>query len=183
MKKFINLFYLLFVFAVFGYENKNTAAGTFKDSIIVFFSPIFSSHNYSPKELLIRSKKNQVSDTVFMSKKDFISIKNYIQKQIPLTTKVKGVPEMLIKSGNKSIFLVRLSKRYTTDVEGRALIPNKKIIQLINDSIKVYNYFYKDDILLGDMYEKVPQDYKYYRKSGDNRYLKDSGIKILIIER
>jgi len=47
----------------------------------------------------------------------------------------------------------------------------------------VYNYFYKDDILLGDMYDKVPQDYKYYRKSGDNRYLKDSGIKILIIER
>ena len=72
---------------------------------------IFSSHNYSPKELLIKSKKNQVNDTVFMSKKDFISIKNYIQKQIPLTTKVKGVPEMLIKSGNKSIFLVRLSKR------------------------------------------------------------------------
>lgn len=114
MKKFINIFCLLFVFAVFGCENKNTADGTFKDSIIVFFSPIFSSHNYSPKELLIRSKKNQVNDTVVMSKKDFISIKNYIQKQIPLATKVKGVPEMLIKSGNKSIFLVRLSKRYTT---------------------------------------------------------------------
>lgn len=29
MKKFINIFGLLFVFAVFGCENKNTADGTF----------------------------------------------------------------------------------------------------------------------------------------------------------
>ena len=89
MKKFINIFCLLFVFAVWGCEKGNTVDGTFKDSIIVFFSPIFSSHNDSPKELLIKSKKNQVNDTVFMSKKDFFSIKELYSKANPINNQSK----------------------------------------------------------------------------------------------
>lgn len=183
MKSIINIICLLFVFTLLGCGNRSLPHHNFKDSIIIFFSPFFSSHGYSPKELTMKSKRNRINDTVFMSHENFISVKNYIQNQRLLTTTVKGVPEMLVQSGKNSIYLVRFNKDYAVDADGNALIPDRKIIQLISDSIKIYNYFHEDEILLGNMYEKVPHDYKYYRKHGDKRFLNDSGVKIWIVDK
>ena len=189
MKNFIAVFVLILIF--FSCTKRCRVESKYKDSIVVFFRPIFSSKTVKAHELINMSNCVPVNDTIKISHRDYCKISNFIQNKRYVKSKIKGVPEIYFKNDGKEIFLT-LFDSLATDIKGENLESNINIVYLINKYCKFYNYYTKEEVMWGSLYRKYPfpKDYHYYygyftkRKQSDALVaIKKKGIKLWLVEK
>lgn len=176
MKKFAISFiffisYILILVVSCKHSNKIDCEG--KDSIVIFFRPIYTSDYYDAHRLMDLASKSSPIDTIWLEHNDFIYIKQFIDHKEYIHSDTIGVPEILLKTNRDTIFLTSFEK-WVTDVDRNPLATNKETIKRIYDISKIYNYFTKEEILWGEVYTKIPEDYNYYYEK-KNR-ISQSGI-------
>ena len=111
MKRNVLLLFLwvLGIVVNIGCTSKPRGETKLQDSIVVFFRPIYSSKVVSAKELIMMSAKVPVLDTLFVDNRDYDSIKNFIENRKKIRAKIKGVPEVYLKTKSGIVFLTQFN--------------------------------------------------------------------------
>lgn len=148
----------------------------FQDSIVIFFRPIYTTKTVSATELIAMGNRTSVNDTIFVNNVDYKQIKEFIENKKYVSSNIKGVPEIYLKTNNSFIFLTQFAP-LATDIRGRPIAISLKMLHLIYRSSKMYNYYTKEEILLDTLFKKynIPQDYHYYYKKYNERYERENG--------
>ena len=135
----------------------------FQDSIVVFFRPIYSSKIVSAKELIMMSAKVPVLDTLFVDNRDYDAIKNFIENRKKIRAKIKGVPEVYLKTKNGIVFLTQFNP-LAVDIDGNPIAISMEMAYRINICSKMYNYYTKEEILWDTLFKRysLPKEYRYY---------------------
>ena len=168
----------------------------FQDSIVVFFRPIYSSKIVSAKELIMMSAKVPVLDTLFVDNRDYDSIKNFIENRKKIRAKIKGVPEVYLKTKGGIVFLTQFNP-LAVDIDGNPIAISMEMAYRINICSKMYNYYTKEEISWDTLFRKysLPKEYRYYydryyQEFKNNGQKKDSifvsrkrGVKLWLIAR
>ena len=168
----------------------------FQDSIVVFFRPIYSSKIVSAKELIMMSAKVPVLDTLFVDNRDYDSIKNFIENRKKIRAKIKGVPEVYLKTKSGIVFLTQFNP-LAVDIDGNPIAISMEMAYRINICSKMYNYYTKEEISWDTLFRKysLPKEYhyyydRYYQEFKNNGQKKDSmfvtrkrGVKLWLIAR
>ena len=168
----------------------------FQDSIVVFFRPIYSSKIVSAKELIMMSAKVPVLDTLFVDNRDYYSIKNFIENRKKIRAKIKGVPEVYLKTKNGIVFLTQFNP-LAVDIDGNPIAISMEMAYRINICSKMYNYYTKEEISWDTLFRKytLPKEYRYYydryyqefknngRKIDSIFVSRKSGVKLWLIAR
>lgn len=196
-KKGLIIFFLISVYIFIGILYTHEKARNIpksSDSIVVYFQPIFTTSNKlkGAKNIIRLSNRLQPNDTILLSHKDFTTISSIVNNRVRCKSNTIGAPEMYLKTKKRHIFLTCFAY-YVTDDKMNPYVPNKEAIRRLYDICKIYNYFEKEDIMYGELYKKVPQDYIYYytNKNGfanqedKMEYIiaeQKKGIKLLLID-
>ena len=158
--------------------SKPSGKTKFQDSIVVFFRPIYSSKIVSAKELIMMSAKVPVLDTLFVDNRDYDSIKNFIENRKKIRAKIKGVPEVYLKTKGGIVFLTQFNP-LAVDIDGNPIAISMEMAYRINICSKMYNYYTKEEISWDTLFRKytLPKEYRYYY---DRYYqeFKNNGRKI-----
>ena len=158
--------------------SKPSGKTKFQDSIVVFFRPIYSSKIVSAKELIMMSAKVPVLDTLFVGNRDYDSIKNFIENRKKIRAKIKGVPEVYLKTKGGIVFLTQFNP-LAVDIDGNPIAISMEMAYRINICSKMYNYYTKEEISWDTLFRKysLPKEYRYYY---DRYYqeFKNNGRKI-----
>ena len=135
----------------------------FQDSIVVFFRPIYSSKIVSAKELIMMSAKVPVLDTLFVDNRDYDAIKNFIENSKKIRAKIKGVPEVYLKTKSGFVFLTQFNP-LAVDIDGNPIAISMEMAYRINICSKMYNYYTKEEILWDTLFKRysLPKEYRYY---------------------
>lgn len=135
----------------------------FQDSIVVFFRPIYSSKIVSAKELIMMSAKVPVLDTLFVDNRDYDAIKNFIENRKKIRAKIKGVPEVYLKTKSGIVFLTQFNP-LAVDIDGNPIAISMEMAYRINICSKMYNYYTKEEILWDTLFKRysLPKEYRYY---------------------
>lgn len=135
----------------------------FQDSIVVFFRPIYSSKIVSAKELIMMSAKVPVFDTLFVDNRDYDAIKNFIENRKKIRVKIKGVPEVYLKTKSGIVFLTQFNP-LAVDIDGNPIAISMEMAYRINICSKMYNYYTKEEILWDTLFKRysLPKEYRYY---------------------
>lgn len=135
----------------------------FQDSIVVFFRPIYSSKIVSAKELIMMSAKVPVLDTLFVDNRDYDAIKNFIENRKKIRAKIKGVPEVYLKTKSGIVFLTQFNS-LAVDIDGNPIAISMEMAYRINICSKMYNYYTKEEILWDTLFKRysLPKEYRYY---------------------
>ena len=135
----------------------------FQDSIVVFFRPIYSSKIVSAKELIMMSAKVPVLDTLFVDNRDYDAIKNFIENRKKIRAKIKGVPEVYLKTKSGIVFLTQFNP-LAVDIDGNPIAISMEMAYRINICSKMYNYYTKEEISWDTLFRKytLPKEYRYY---------------------
>lgn len=135
----------------------------FQDSIVVFFRPIYSSKIVSAKELIMMSAKVPVLDTLFVDSRDYDAIKNFIENRKKIRAKIKGVPEVYLKTKSGIVFLTQFNP-LAVDIDGNPIAISMEMAYRINICSKMYNYYTKEEILWDTLFKRysLPKEYRYY---------------------
>ena len=143
--------------------SKSKERAEFQDSIVVFFRPVYSSKIVSAKELIMMSAKVPVLDTLFVDNRDYDSIKNFIENRKKIRAKIKGVPEVYLKTKSGIVFLTQFNP-LAVDIDGRPIAITIEMAYRINTCSKMYNYYTKEEISWDTLFRKycLPKDYHYY---------------------
>ena len=194
MKRNVLLLFLwvLGIVVNIGCTSKPRGETKFQDSIVVFFRPIYSSKIVSAKELIMMSAKVPVLDTLFVDNRDYDSIKNFIENR----KKIKGVPEVYLKTKGGIVFLTQFNP-LAVDIDGNPIAISMEMAYRINICSKMYNYYTKEEISWDTLFRKysLPKEYRYYydryyQEFKNNGQKKDSifvsrkrGVKLWLIAR
>jgi len=176
--------------------SKPSGKTKFQDSIVVFFRPIYSSKIVSAKELIMMSAKVPVLDTLFVDNRDYDSIKNFIENRKKIRAKIKGVPEVYLKTKGGIVFLTQFNP-LAVDIDGNPIAISMEMAYRINICSKMYNYYTKEEISWDTLFRKytLPKEYRYYydryyQEFKNNGQKKDSifvsrkrGVKLWLIAR
>ena len=158
--------------------SKPSGKTKFQDSIVVFFRPIYSSKIVSAKELIMMSAKVPVLDTLSVDNRDYDSIKNFIENRKKIRAKIKGVPEVYLKTKGGIVFLTQFNP-LAVDIDGNPIAISMEMAYRINICSKMYNYYTKEEISWDTLFRKytLPKEYRYYY---DRYYqeFKNNGRKI-----
>ena len=143
--------------------SKPSGKTKFKDSIVVFFRPIYSSKVVSTKELIMMSAKVPVLDTLFVDNRDYYSIKNFIENRKKIRAKIKGAPEVYLKTKGGIVFLTQFNP-LAVDIDGNPIAISMEMAYRINMCSKMYNYYTKEEISWDTLFRKytLPKEYRYY---------------------
>ena len=143
--------------------SKPSGKTKFQDSIVVFFRPIYSSKIVSAKELIMMSAKVPVLDTLFVDNRDYDSIKNFIENRKKIRAKIKGVPEVYLKTKSGIVFLTQFNP-LAVDIDGNPIAISMEMAYRINMCNKMYNYYTKEEISWDTLFRKytLPKEYRYY---------------------
>lgn len=135
----------------------------FQDSIVVFFRSIYSSKIVSAKELIMMSAKVPVLDTLFVDNRDYDAIKNFIENRKKIRAKIKGVPEVYLKTKSGIVFLTQFNP-LAVDIDGNPIAISMEMAYRINICSKMYNYYTKEEILWDTLFKRysLPKEYRYY---------------------
>ena len=135
----------------------------FQDSIVVFFRPIYSSKIVSAKELIMMSAKVPVLHTLFVDNRDYDAIKNFIENRKKIRAKIKGVPEVYLKTKSGIVFLTQFNP-LAVDIDGNPIAISMEMAYRINICSKMYNYYTKEEILWDTLFKRysLPKEYRYY---------------------
>ena len=135
----------------------------FQDSIVVFFRPIYSSKIVSAKELIMMSANVPVLDTLFVDNRDYDAIKNFIENRKKIRAKIKGVPEVYLKTKSGIVFLTQFNP-LAVDIDGNPIAISMEMAYRINICSKMYNYYTKEEILWDTLFKRysLPKEYRYY---------------------
>ncbi len=165
MKRNILLLFLwvLGLVANISCTSKPSGKTKFQDSIVVFFRPIYSSKIVSAKELIMMSAKVPVLDTLFVENRDYYSIKNFIENRKKIRAKIKGVPEVYLKTKSGIVFLTQFNP-LAVDIDGNPIAISMEMAYRINMCSKMYNYYTKEEISWDTLFRKytLPKEYRYY---------------------
>ena len=165
-------------------ENKEQ----FKDSIVLFFIPSFSSHNLTARELVEVSDNSSATDTIYVKHSSYMKIKDFVKRKKYIRTNRIGVPEMYIKYNNIQVFVTQFAP-YAVDINRNPLAMDTTMVYLINDVTHLYNYYTKDDLLSNKLFldRGMPKDYHYIEMHRPKRFHKASGqirgVKLLVVEK
>ena len=176
--------------------SKPSGKTKFQDSIVVFFRPIYSSKIVSAKELIMMSAKVPVLDTLSVDNRDYDSIKNFIENRKKIRAKIKGVPEVYLKTKGGIVFLTQFNP-LAVDIDGNPIAISMEMAYRINICSKMYNYYTKEEISWDTLFRKysLPKEYRYYydryyQEFKNNGQKKDSifvsrkrGVKLWLIAR
>ena len=168
----------------------------FQDSIVVFFRPIYSSKIVSAKELIMMSAKVPVLDTLFVDNRDYDAIKNFIENRKKIRAKIKGVPEVYLKTKSGIVFLTQFNP-LAVDIDGNPIAISMEMAYRINICSKMYNYYTKEEILWDTLFKRysLPKEYRYYYdryyqefKNNDQKidsifFTRKRGVKLWLIAR
>ena len=66
------------------------------------------------------SAKVPVLDTLFVDNRDYDSIKNFIENRKKIRAKIKGVPEVYLKTKSGIVFLTQFNP-LAVDIDGRPI--------------------------------------------------------------
>ena len=183
MKRNVLLLFLwvLGIVVNIGCTSKPRGETKFKDSIVVFFRPIYSSKIVSAKELIMMSAKVPVLDTLFVDNRDYYSIKNFIENRKKIRAKIKGVPEVYLKTKNGIVFLTQFNP-LAVDIDGNPIAISMEMAYRINICSKMYNYYTKEEISWDTLFRKycLPKDYHYYYDKYYQEF-KNNGPKLDLI--
>ena len=198
MKRNVLLLFLwvLGIVVNIGCTSKPRGETKFQDSIVVFFRPIYSSKIVSAKELIMMSAKVPVLDTLFVDNRDYDSIKNFIENRKKIRAKIKGVPEVYLKTKGGIVFLTQFNP-LAVDIDGNPIAISMEMAYRINICSKMYNYYTKEEISWDTLFRKytLPKEYRYYydryyQEFKNNGQKKDSmfvtrkrGVKLWLIAR
>ena len=198
MKRNVLLLFLwvLGIVVNIGCTSKPRGETKFQDSIVVFFRPIYSSKIVSAKELIMMSAKVPVLDTLFVDNRDYDSIKNFIENRKKIRAKIKGVPEVYLKTEGGIVFLTQFNP-LAVDIDGNPIAISMEMAYRINICSKMYNYYTKEEISWDTLFRKysLPKEYRYYydryyQEFKNNGQKKDSifvsrkrGVKLWLIAR
>ena len=143
--------------------SKPSGKTKFQDSIVVFFRPIYSSKIVSAKELIMMSAKVPVLDTLFVDNRDYDAIKNFIENRKKIRAKIKGVPEVYLKTKSGIVFLTQFNP-LAVDIDGNPIAISMEMAYRINICSKMYNYYTKEEILWDTLFKRysLPKEYRYY---------------------
>ena len=165
MKRNVLLLFLwiLGIVVNIGCTSKLRGETKFQDSIVVFFRPIYSSKIVSAKELIMMSAKVPVLDTLFVDNRDYDSIKNFIENREKIRAKIKGVPEVYLKTKSGIVFLTQFNP-LAVDIDGNPIAISMEMAYRINMCNKMYNYYTKEEISWDTLFRKytLPKEYRYY---------------------
>ena len=198
MKRNVLLLFLwvLGIVVNIGCTSKPRGETKFKDSIVVFFRPIYSSKVVSTKEVIMMSAKVPVLDTLFVDNRDYYSIKNFIENRKKIRAEIKGVPEVYLKTKSGIVFLTQFNP-LAVDIDGNPIAISMEMAYRINMCSKMYNYYTKEEISWDTLFRKysLPKEYRYYydryyQEFKNNGQKKDSifvsrkrGVKLWLIAR
>lgn len=198
MKRNVLLLFLwvLGIVVNIGCTSKPRGETKFKDSIVVFFRPIYSSKIVSAKELIMMSAKVPVLDTLFVDNRDYYSIKNFIENRKKVRAKIKGVPEVYLKTKGGIVFLTQFNP-LAVDIDGKPIAICMEMAYRINICSKMYNYYTKEEISWDALFRRysLPKEYRcyydrYYQEFKNNSRKIDSifvsrkrGVKLWLIAR
>ena len=198
MKRNVLLLFLwvLGIVVNIGCTSKPRGETKLQDSIVVFFRPIYSSKIVSAKELIMMSAKVPVLDTLFVGNRDYDSIKNFIENRKKIRAKIKGVPEVYLKTKGGIVFLTQFNP-LAVDIDGNPIAISMEMAYRINICSKMYNYYTKEEISWDTLFRKytLPKEYRYYydryyQEFKNNGQKKDSifvsrkrGVKLWLIAR
>ena len=198
MKRNVLLLFLwvLGIVVNIGCTSKPRGETKLQDSIVVFFRPIYSSKIVSAKELIMMSAKVPVLDTLFVDNRDYDSIKNFIENRKKIRAKIKGVPEVYLKTKGGIVFLTQFNP-LAVDIDGNPIAISMEMAYRINICSKMYNYYTKEEISWDTLFRKytLPKEYRYYydryyQEFKNNGQKKDSifvsrkrGVKLWLIAR
>lgn len=165
MKRNVLLLFLwvLGIVVNIGCTSKPRGETKLQDSIVVFFRPIYSSKVVSAKELIMMSAKVPVLDTLFVDNRDYDSIKNFIENRKKIRAKIKGVPEVYLKTKSGIVFLTQFNP-LAVDIDGKPIAISMEMAYRINMCSKMYNYYTKEEISWDTLFRKytLPKEYRYY---------------------
>ena len=165
MKRNVLLLFLwvLGIVVNIGCTSKPRGETKLQDSIVVFFRPIYSSKIVSAKELIMMSAKVPVLDTLFVDNRDYYSIKNFIENRKKVRAKIKGVPEVYLKTKGGIVFLTQFNP-LAVDIDGNPIAISMEMAYRINMCSKMYNYYTKEEISWDTLFRKytLPKEYRYY---------------------
>lgn len=165
MKRNVLLLFLwvLGIVANISCTSKPRGKTKFQDSIVVFFRPIYSSKIVSAKELIMMSAKVPVLDTLFVDNRDYDAIKNFIENRKKIRAKIKGVPEVYLKTKSGIVFLTQFNP-LAVDIDGNPIAISMEMAYRINICSKMYNYYTKEEILWDTLFKRysLPKEYRYY---------------------
>ena len=187
MKRNVLLLFLwvLEIVVNIGCTSKPRGETKFKDSIVVFFRPIYSSKIVSAKELIMMSAKVPVLDTLFVDNRDYDAIKNFIENRKKIRAKIKGVPEVYLKTKNGIVFLTQFNP-LAVDIDGNPIAISMEMAYRINICSKMYNYYTKEEILWDTLFKRysLPKEYRYYYDRYYQEYNnKDQKIDSIFVTR
>lgn len=198
MKRNVLLLFLwvLGIVVNIGCTSKPRGETKLQDSIVVFFRPIYSSKIVSAKELIMMSAKVPVLDTLSVDNRDYDSIKNSIENRKKIRAKIKGVPEVYLKTKGGIVFLTQFNP-LAVDIDGNPIAISMEMAYRINICSKMYNYYTKEEISWDTLFRKysLPKEYRYYydryyQEFKNNGQKKDSifvsrkrGVKLWLIAR
>ena len=158
--------------------SKPSGKTKFQDSIVVFFRPIYSSKIVGAKKIIMMSDKVPVLDTLFVDDRDYYSIKNFIENRKKIRAKIKGVPEVYLKTKSGIVFLTQFNP-LAVDIDGNPIAISMEMAYRINICSKMYNYYTKEEISWDTLFKRysLPKEYRYYY---DRYYqeFKNNGQKI-----
>ena len=165
MKRNVLLLFLwvLGIVANISCTSKPRGKTKFQDSIVVFFRPIYSSKIVSAKELIMMSAKVPVLDTLFVDNRDYDAIKNFIENRKKIRAKIKGVPEVYLKTKSGIVFLTQFNP-LAVDIDGNPIAISMEMAYRINICSKMYNYYTKEEISWDTLFKRysLPKEYRYY---------------------
>ena len=165
MKRNVLLLFLwvLGIVANISCTSKPRGKTKFQDSIVVFFRPIYSSKIVSAKELIMMSAKVPVLDTLFVDNRDYDAIKNFIENRKKIRAKIKGVPEVYLKTKSGIVFLTQFNP-LAVDIDGNPIAISMEMAYRINICSKMYNYYTKEEISWDTLFRRysLPKEYRYY---------------------
>lgn len=187
MKRNVLLLFLwvLGIVANISCTSKPRGKTKFQDSIVVFFRPIYSSKIVSAKELIMMSAKVPVLDTLFVDNRDYDAIKNFIENRKKIRAKIKGVPEVYLKTKSGIVFLTQFNP-LAVDIDGNPIAISMEMAYRINICSKMYNYYTKEEILWDTLFKRysLPKEYRYYYDRYYQEYNnKDQKIDSIFVTR